>query len=135
MTPVQAQRRQTEGLAPIEEARHRVLCTARGLRREPGGKVEHAVRRGHVGQKTEIAFDRRLDVRPIPGDDDLRVAPDDESRPIDPGRGGGEFRLQFAEPAAPPASRGEMDERRRCEGDKEDGEADRDNLARGQAGR
>ena len=135
MAPAQAQRRQTEGFPPIEEAQHRILRPARGLGREPGGEVEHALRHGHVGQKAEIAFDRRLDVRPIPGDDDLRVAADDQGRPIDPGGGGGEFRLQFAEAAGPLAPRGEMDERRRGEGDKKDGETDGDALARGQAGR
>ena len=108
--------------APRAPARRRSSRTRRGA--------------GRVGDDAEIALDRRLGVRPVPGDDDLRLAADDQA-PRGPSRAAAtrKLRLHLARRAARRPDARPDAKRRRRDGDEQDRAAGRQGGLRSRSGR
>ncbi len=125
MASLQARGGDRERLASAQQSLDGLLHRGgeRGL--EPRGEREHAARQGRVGDQREIALDARLAVGPIPGDENLRLAGQEEIGAIKPGARAGELAGEFALPArpSPPTQQVQRSGQNRKEQQQQDDEA------------
>ena len=95
MTPTTADRGHGECLAPFEEPLRSLFDQSRRLGLQPLGGVKTARSQRRVGDNAQIAVDRRLRVRAIPGDQNLRLASQNHAGPIELRGRPREFGFQF----------------------------------------
>ena len=125
MAALEAGGGERERFAAAEQPLDRLLqiCGEAGL--EPRGEGEHAARRGRVGDEREVALDARLAVGLIPGEQDLRLAGEEQIGAVERGAGAGELagEFGFALGPAPPADEVERGREHREEQQQQDDEA------------
>ena len=85
----------------VSEPLRRLSDPGRCGRFQPCAEAEHPRRQRRIGDQREIALDRGLGVRALPGDEDLRFAAQHQRRAIELGAGPGEFGLELADAARP----------------------------------
>ena len=125
MAALEARGGERERLAAAEQPLDRLLQRRGEAGLEPRGEREHAARRGRFGDEREVAFDPRLAVGPIPGEQDLRFAGEEEIGAVERGAGAGEFagEFGFALGPAPPADKVERGREHREEQQQQDDQA------------
>ena len=125
MTALEARGGERERLAAAEQPFDRLLQRRGEAGFEPRSEREHTARRGRFGDEREVAFDPRLAVGPIPGEQDLRFAGEEEIGAVERGAGAGELagELGFALGPAPPADQVERGREHREEQQQQDDQA------------
>ena len=111
MATLEARDGERERFAAAEQPLDRLLQFRGEGGLEPRGEGQHAARRGRVGDEREVAFDARLAVGPIPGEQDLRLAGEEQIGAVERGAGAGELAGEFGfalgpAPAADEVQRG-----------------------------
>ncbi len=81
----------------------------RGL--EPRRESEHTARQRRIGDQREVALDTRLAVGAVPGDENLRLAGQEEIGAIEPSPRTGKFPCEFALTARPSPPTNQMQRR------------------------
>ena len=125
MAALEARGGERERFAAAEQPLDRLLQIRGEAGFEPRGEREHAARRGRVGDEREVAFDPRLAVGLIPGEQDLRFAGEEQIGAVERGAGAGELagEFGFALGPAPPADEVERGREHREEQQQQDDEA------------
>ena len=125
MAALEAGGGERERFAAIEQPLDRLLQRRGETGLEPRREGEDAARRRRVGDQREIAFDPRLAVGRVPGEQDLRLAGEKQVGAIEPGAGAGEFAGEFglALGPAPPAEQVKRRRQHREEQQQQDDEA------------
>ena len=99
--PSATDRRHRKRFATVEKPLRRFLDLSRDRRLEPLGGIEASRSERRVRDNSQIAFDHRLGLRAIPGDQDLRLAAQNHGRSIEHRGGPRQFSFQFACPPDP----------------------------------